>query len=327
MALKNNIGGLSGEDYTLFFRVFGGEVLNAYNKAKVVADKGRTRTISSGKSAAFPVISTEEAKVHTPGENLLSTATYDSDMSHSEVIVPVQKALVAKAFVDEVEELMSHYDVRAPYAEQVGAALATAHERWALAALLAGTWDGSSHSMPQKVTPSGASTAELTVALMKQGIQDAAGALDAGAVPKEGRYVVVEPAMYYELLGEDDVVSVDFGTGADRGKAGSLWYMGFEILNSAQWSEFAYEADLDNSGKPLENITVGRTSYDVDGATGVGAIAFQRDALGTVVLKGLSTSVDYLPEYQGNLLVAKQAVGIGALRNAGICRICNTSAS
>jgi len=307
----NDPGGIgSGDDYTLFLKVYGGEVVKAYNLASDVHNKLRSRTIQSGKSATFPTISTEEAKIFTPGQDLFSDSNgYESDMTNDEKVISINKMLIATAFVDEVEEMMAHYDVRGPYAEQMGAALATAHDRWAIAAMLsdAGT----------KVEEGTFSSWSVTN--LKAAIVGAAGQMDEGGVPKQGRYVLVTPTLFYELMDEDDVIGSDYNTTGDRGHVGTLWYMGFEIINSALWGEFDGETDLDGAGKPLVDIGLGRGDvYDDSAATKIGALAFHKDCAATVTLKGLSTSVDWVPERQGNLLVAKQAIGCDVLRSIGI---------
>ena len=306
----NNPGGLSGDDYTLFLKVYGGEVVKAYNLASDVHNKLRSRTIQSGKSATFPTISKEEAKIFTPGQDLFSDSNgYESDMSNDEKVVSINKMLIATAFVDEVEEMMAHYDVRGPYAEQMGAALATAHDRWSIAAMLSDATAGTAVG----------TTGSWTAGNFKTAIEEAAGLMDSAGVPKKGRYVLVTPTLFYSLMGEDDVIGSDFNTTGDRGHVGTLWYMGFEVVNSAIWDEFNGESDLDDSGKPLEDIGLGRGgAYTVSAATDVEGLAFQTDAAATVTLKGLSTSVDWVPERQGNLLVAKQAIGVDVLRPESI---------
>ena len=46
---------LSGDVRDLFLKLYAGEVLTAFEEKKVIMDKVRTRTISKGKSASFPI--------------------------------------------------------------------------------------------------------------------------------------------------------------------------------------------------------------------------------------------------------------------------------
>jgi hypothetical protein len=316
MAWSNNdIGGLSSDDYTLFLKVYGGEVVKAYNKATLVSDKLMSRTIQFGKSATFPTISTEEAKVYTPGADLFGSGGYESSMTNNEKVIAINQTLIATAFIDEVEEMMAHYDVRGPYAEQMGAALATAHDRWSIAAMLSDCTAGTAANGCLQGTAGSWSAANC-----KAAIQNAAAYFDGQGVPKDGRYVLVTPAMFYTLMDEDDVISSDYNTTGDRGKVGSLWYMGFEILNSAIWDEFNDNPTLETDATdPLYKISLGRgDAYSNTAATDVEALAFHKGAAGTVVLKGFSSTIDWIPERQGHLLVAKAAIGVDVLRTTSI---------
>ena len=63
------ISGGSDND-ALFLKVFSGEILTAFEQNNVMKDLHMMRTISSGKSAQFPVSGIATAKYHTPGVNI-----------------------------------------------------------------------------------------------------------------------------------------------------------------------------------------------------------------------------------------------------------------
>ena len=56
----------SGDADALFLKVFAGEVLQSYEQYTVTSDKHMLRSISSGKSAQFPVMGRLSAEYHTP---------------------------------------------------------------------------------------------------------------------------------------------------------------------------------------------------------------------------------------------------------------------
>ena len=58
----------------LFLRLFGGEVLSAFEKQLEVAPRIMTRTIPHGKSCSFPVHGRAIARHHVPGDDILSAA-------------------------------------------------------------------------------------------------------------------------------------------------------------------------------------------------------------------------------------------------------------
>ena len=59
LGLVNNSG--TGYD-ALFLKVFAGEVLSSFRKATIFEDLHTVRTISSGKSAQFPIIGLNDVK-------------------------------------------------------------------------------------------------------------------------------------------------------------------------------------------------------------------------------------------------------------------------
>ena len=291
-------------DLSAYLRVFGGEVVAEYNKRTVVKDTLRQRNITSGRSCQFPTISTEAAKLHTPGQDLFSSG-YDSDMSNDEKVIQINKLLIAKAFVDYLDEAMQHYNSRAEYAAQMGAALATACDRWSIGALVKGSDSTRNHAS--------AAVGALTTQQKLDEIQVAAGLFDNRGVPTENRYMLVTPTDYYNFMGMDGVVSSDFGTGGDRNKPGELHFMGFKILKSAIWDEFDQNATITaDAADPLKDLD-GRSTYETD-LTKVWGLAYHGDAAGWVNLRGMTTEASYEASRQGTLLVAKQAAGAGILR-------------
>ena len=77
------------------------------------------RTISSGKSAQFPVTGTISSEYHTVGNEILGSA-----VKHAEKIINIDDMLIAHAFIAEIDELKNHYDVRSVYSKEMGQALA-----------------------------------------------------------------------------------------------------------------------------------------------------------------------------------------------------------
>lgn len=315
-----------GSNFTVadFLEVYGGEVIKSYNQNILVSDKLRSRTIQNGKSANFPVFGREEAKLHTVGDDLFGASPdFASDVTTTNETITIDKLLIAPQFVADMDEAMAHYDIRGELAIQAGAALATAQERWSIAALGKGAVDNS-HS----VSVTGA-FASVTGANLASGIVDAAKYMDNLFVPSNDRYVILPPNEFYKLMQEDGVVSSDFGRGGDRaaGGAGTLFYMGFEILNSSVMNEFddTTAAEQKASGGPLYfGGTTQRTDLSSDLQLCLG-IAFQKEAAGVAVLKGMTTELDWVPERQGHLLVAKQAIGVDMLQTSGVCNLISAS--
>ena len=77
------------------------------------------RSISSGKSATFPVIGTTSASYHTVGNEITGT-----QVKHNEKIINIDDLLLSSAFLSNLEEAKNHYDVRSVYSSEMGRALA-----------------------------------------------------------------------------------------------------------------------------------------------------------------------------------------------------------
>jgi len=93
---KINTGG--SED-ALFLKVFSGEVLTSFERASVTQGAETVRTISSGKSAQFPVMGRIDASYHTAGTEITG-----SDVNHNEKIITINDLLISSVFLSNIEE-------------------------------------------------------------------------------------------------------------------------------------------------------------------------------------------------------------------------------
>ena len=57
---------LSGDVRSLFLKLYAGEVLTSFEATNIMMPLMRTRTISKGKSASFPMLGRTTAEYHTP---------------------------------------------------------------------------------------------------------------------------------------------------------------------------------------------------------------------------------------------------------------------
>ena len=107
-----------------FLKVFAGEVLTTFDETNLMKPLHMTRTISSGKSATFPVVGTAAAEYHVPGAEIPGVA-----QKHAEQVVIIDGLLISHVFISNLDEAMNHYDVRGPYAHNLGQALANRFDR------------------------------------------------------------------------------------------------------------------------------------------------------------------------------------------------------
>lgn len=341
MALGNNPAnpGLAGggaralaTDYDLFLKVFSGEILTAFNETNVAKDLIMTRTISSGKSAQFPVTGKANAKYHTPGADLLS-GSYLSQIEHQEKVITIDDMLVASTMIPRIDELKNHYDLRSIYSAELGKALAKRLDIQILKTLFA-----AGLTTAENVTGSGTGTEivgadTMTAGGLVEALFEVAKSLDDNEVPDDGRFAILTPFQYYKLLSSDNTaINKDTSSGsADAAKGRIAEVAGIKLYKSphlagvqvAVGSQDADDANTLNS--PFADTAVANDDAGYNGdlsgiATGGSAVndngfvAGHSSAVGCVKLLDLATESEYLIERQSTLFVAKYAMGLGVLR-------------
>lgn len=285
----------------LFLKVFAGEVLTAFDETNVMKDLHVSRTISSGKSAQFPVTGKANAAYHTVGTPLLGT----QNIKHNEIVVNIDDVLIADTFIANIDEAKNHYDVRAEYSRLLGMALAKQFDvrclqLGVLAARGSATVTGGNGGTA--ITDADAATNGASLAAS---IFEAAQAMDEKDVPENDRVAIVKPAQYYNLVQTTDVINRDFGGAGVYADGTVLRVAGIQIVKS--------------NNVPTTNVsavTGENNTYHGDFSTTV-ALVMQKSAIGTVKLMDLAverTSGDFEIMYQGTLMAAKYAMGHGILR-------------
>ena len=120
----------------LFLKKFAGEVMTVFDEKNIMKPLHTIRTITKGKSAQFPVIGTAGAGYYTPGTDILGVDTTGTGasgglnlMKQTEVLIHIDKVLMSNTFISNIDELVSHFDVRSPYTHQLGEALANTFDK------------------------------------------------------------------------------------------------------------------------------------------------------------------------------------------------------
>lgn len=294
----------TGTDDVLFLKVFGGEVMAQFERENVMMDKHMVRTIASGKSAQFPATGQVTAGYHTPGVPLLG----DMEVLHNERVIAVDDMLQANVFIDSVDEMKNHYDVRALYAAELGSALARNFDAKVqrvvgLAARATATVSGGNGG--SAITNATAKTDGDSLA---GSIFEAAQKLDEKDVPQDGRFCLVKPAQYFLLVQTTKVLNRDWGGIGSYAKAEVPLIADVNIVKTNN-------LPTANQASP---ITGERNTYTGD-FTNCAALIFQKGAVGTVKLLDLTAQMteaggDFNVMYQGTLMVAKYVMGHGILR-------------
>jgi len=322
------ISGGSDND-ALFLKVFSGEILTAFEQNNVMKDLHLMRTISSGKSAQFPVSGIATAKYHTPGVNIADSGnSMLSSIGMNERVITIDDVLVSSTFIANIDELKQHYDVRSIYAAELGKALAKRFDIATMKTLFAAA--GTSASAPQAGGNSITGATTNTTAGIVDALYAAATKLDEVDAPSEGRYAIVTPAQYYKLLTADNVaINKDTSGGsADAARGTIVEVAGIQLKKSNNFAEIIAEGNISVDQSSADNDD-GSSNNDVFGGSGVGyngdfsalnnsgehgILVGTKEAIGTVKLLDLATESEYQIERQGTLFVAKYAMGHGVLR-------------
>jgi len=295
----------AGDAKALFLKVFAGEVLTAFKEATVTEGKFQERTIASGKSAQFPIIGKIGAEYHTPGSEITGL-----NVPQNERVITIDDLLISHAFISNIDEAMNHYDVRAPFSEQIGRALAYQMDKHKLQlALLAarasspvtGENGGGSVTSATMLTDT---TGEALVAALFAAAQK----MDENFIPEDDRWVYLNPQAYYLLAQNTKIMNRFWGGEGEYAGAKVLRVAG---LNVVKTNHAPYGASVSNGtvGAGTDN------KYAVTATNTVGVVA-HKAAIGTVKLMDLAMESEYDIRRQGTLMVAKYAMGHGILRPA-----------
>ncbi len=289
----------AGSVYALMLKVFSGEVLRTFTETNIMRGLHRIRTIASGHTAQFPAFGTAATGgLHVPG------AQVDGQVIKSnEKTIAIDGIAYSSVFIDELDELLLHYDLRAPYSDALGRKLALDYDKQCLqvavlAARAAATITGGNGG--SVITDASFSTDGEAMA---EGIFDAAQALDEKDIPEGNRTCVVRPAQWYAMARSTKVLNRDWGGKGAYSEGDVLRVAGIDIKKS--------------NNLPSTNISEAspapRNTYHGNFTTTVGVV-FTPEAIGTVERSSLSMRNVPKPENFGDLMIASLAVGHGILR-------------
>lgn len=348
---------LGGSDKTeLFLKLFSGEILTAFETNTVMKDLHTVRTISNGKQSSFPVSGIASASYHAAGQSLYANAaTALTEFQQTEKIISIDDMLIASTFVAEFDELQNHFDIRSVYSSELGKALAKRFDVATLKTLFAAAnADANISGQTAAGTIIDASTGGLDSASeVIDALYSVATTLDENNAPEDGRFAILAPRTYYQLITADSSAVVSPAINRDAGGVGSIasgvvpQVAGISLFKSNNFQSIADEGDLSSSQSGADNddgvaasgttagtrndvhddnvagSTTNGVGYNADfsklksgsGASAqYGILAGTREAIGTVKLLDLSVQSEYQIERQGTLMVARYAMGHGVLR-------------
>ena len=291
------------QDNANFLEVFSGEVMTAFESSNIFKELHRIRTITEGKSANFPALGKMTARYHEPGTPIVGS----NNPKIGSRTINIDDLLISDVVIYDLEDAKLHFEVRQEYSKGLGVALAKRFdEKIARLGYLAarGTGVTSDYKGGTKLTHASAATdgEELAKLIFK-----AAETFDTNDVPEEDRNVIVKPAQYYLLVQFKDLLNKDWGGRGDYATASLPEVAGIQIKKSN---------NLPNGTNVTTKIKGENNDYTGDFTKSV-ALVMNRQAVGTVKLFDLAVETsgpDFHAMYQGDLFIAKYAMGHGILR-------------
>lgn len=340
--------GGSGDTRALYLKLFSGEVIYWWNRATVMRPLHTVRTISGGKSAQFPVLGGGfTASYHTPGDEIDGQTAVQGEKT-----INVDNLLIAPVFFPNIDDALSHFDVRQEYAKQAADALAQKFDKNLLQLVLlaartnttlTGGPDGLSPYNADGTARSGfggarttniaaAANADSDIVVLKEQIRLILQKMDEQDIPFNERHCILRPAQWYLFFKEYNstgpaaVPVYNLGhLNRDIGGTGSIAsatlpdYLGltFHKSNNIPSGVVAAATTLGNGEDAELNVYAGTFSKTV-------CPIFHRSAVGTVKALDLQTETEYSVRHQGTLLVSKYLMGHGILQPGAAAEVAKT---
>jgi hypothetical protein len=342
----------TGDARALYLKLFSGEMFKGFQHNAIARDLVMRRTLTNGKSLQFIYTGHTKAEYHTPGNSILGDSNGAPPVA--EKTITVDDLLISSAFLYDLDETLSHYDMRSEISRKIGYALAQKYDRLIFRAITRGARAASPITKANYVEPGGtqirvgatanASDAYSSSALVAA-FYDAAAALDEKGVSQDGRVGVLNPRQYYELIqavGSNGLVNRDAQGTALQGGNGIIEIAGIKIYKSMNIPFFSQYGTKYGTGSATNPGTTdpGNTGSFVSEAvedaandvTGINneygeetefanscGLIFQREAAGCVEAIAPQvqvTSGDVSTIYQGDVILGRLAMGADYLNPA-----------
>ena len=226
----------------LYLKLFSGEMFKGFQQNTIARDLVMKRTLRNGRSLQFIYTGRTGAEFHTPGNSILGNSNQAPPVA--EKTITCDDLLISSAFVYELDEVLSHYDLRSEISRKIGYALAEKYDRMIFRAITNGARNASPVSATDYVEPGGTQVRVGTTAnfsdaydstALVNAFYDAAAALDEKGVSMDGRVAVLTPRQYYALIqavNSNGLINRDVqGTALQSGK-GLISIAGIDIYKS-----------------------------------------------------------------------------------------------
>jgi len=349
----------AAEARALYLQLFSGEMFKGFQNNTIARDLVMKRTLKNGKSLQFIYTGRTKAEYHTPGNAILGNS--DGAPPVAEKTITCDDLLISSAFVYELDEVLSHYDLRSEISRKIGYALAEKYDRLIFRAIAKGARQASPVSKTNYVEPggtqiqvgsgTGATSDAFDASKLVTAFFDAAAAMDEKGISGDGRVGVLNPRQYYALIretGSNALINRDETGSALQSGEGVVSIAGIKIYKSMnipflgnygiKYGESGGPASPGNTGSFIGSDT---ELEDGGGVAGMNnnygeqaafdttcGLIFQREAAGVVEAIGPQvqvTSGDVSVIYQGDVMLGRLAMGADFLNPAAAVELYATS--
>lgn len=291
---------LDGETEALFRDKLIPHFLTQFDTKRVLAKNVYNKTITSGKSASFPVFGKVGAKYFAIGDRAVGNQKF----AKNEVTIFIDPLLVSDIVIHDIEEKMSETKDREIIATEMARALANTEDKQLLqvgvlaARANANIVNGNAGSVIKTANM------DTDAALLAAGIYAAGVKLDEKDVPDENRMCYVKPMQYSLLCQYENIADKNIGGGSyAKGTTGLLNNIQIIKTNNLPTTNIP---EITEGAKP-NNTYFGDFSDTV-------ALVMTDAAIGTVTLQNVITELSWNPEYFHHLMTARVSQGHGILR-------------
>ena len=285
---KNNLG---TDTMELFKDTFMPEVLAFRDSTCVMDGKCQQKSISSGKSATFPLIGRTTTSHHTPGALIQG-----NPIAQAETKVDVDFPVTAEVFVTDEDKAFSEVVVEGPYAQRLGSAMAKTEDQYRIRQVVK-----SARAANDLVSEVGGSvikncsdaTGEAIYKAIKYGVQ----VLKEKDVDDEV-FCILDWARWNTLFEYEPLLKTDL-KGEGNIAEGTLAKVAGATVICSNNAEFGVNIASSHQGR-----------YDVDMTNTMG-LMFSCEAIAQVNLMGIDTIIVPKPENMGTLIYTRQMYGVG----------------
>ena len=348
-------GSLNGasDSRALLLKLFSGEMFKGFQNNAIARDLVMKRTLKNGRSLQFIYTGRTNAEFHVPGQSILGNS--DGAPPVAEKTITCDDLLISSAFVYELDETLTHYELRGEISKKIGYALAEKYDRLIFRAVTRGARAKSPIQKTSFEEPGGTqirvgstgtnASDAYSPTLLINAFYDAAAAMDEKGISSDGRVGVLNPRQYYELIqqvGENGLVNRDQqGTSRQKGN-GIVEIAGIKIFKSMNipfFSQYGTKygtasatnpgvadpgntGDFVGEGQEDARSSVAGINNDYGQASNFAnscGLIFQKEAAGVVEAMGPQvqvTSGDVSVIYQGDVILGRLAMGADYLNPA-----------